>query len=103
MYKEVTKFKTPQKESEECTSQKFKEAIGVNFCVQVKRPVLEPLNELLKPVSLEKSFNKYHSHFGFDDVSGEDNESSEIKRPFIILSGPYEFEVNLFLMLSLFN
>lgn len=88
-YKEVKQFKTEQTNYEECTSERFKTAFGVNLCYKVQRPKAS-LQEFYKYYRLE-SIDQDNE----DEEDEDHNESNEPTRPSLLLSGPYHYHVVL--------
>jgi hypothetical protein len=92
-YVKVTQFKTEEKQYVKCNSEQFKTNVGIDFCLSVQRPKFGKLRDILKQRrqgDLEEDFNDYYEDMKED---GGDDDEETVKRPQLILAGPYHYEV----------
>ena len=101
----MTQFKVEQRKYDNCTSEKFRSAFGVDLCLSYNRPKLGAgLFDLLKPVNLDRVMaSEYSDDYSDDDEDDEEadedqnDEDEEIygglDRPRLSLAGPYHYQV----------
>jgi hypothetical protein len=92
-YQEVTDFSVEQHKVDRCTSERFRNALGIDMCVKFNRPVLGPILEVIKPVDVDSIMD--------EDEIDNDDEDELIKRPMLPFAGPYHYEVNIYFLLVL--
>lgn len=85
-YQEVKEFTVDQTKVDACTSDRFRTAFGVDFCVKLNRPVLGPILEIIKPIDFDSIID--------EDMDEDDEEEDSIRRPMLPFAGPYHYEVN---------
>jgi hypothetical protein len=87
-YNEIKDFNKVERVAYDgCTSERFSNVFGVNLCYSVQRPKTS-LEEFIKYMKLEDVDQSV------SDDDDEDDEN-ELKRPSLLLSGPYNYKVEL--------
>ena len=86
-YQEVTDFSVEQYKYDRCTSERFRNAVGIDVCARFNRPVLGPILDVIKPVDMD-------SILADEDIDSDD-EDELTKRPLLPFAGPYHYEVCL--------
>ena len=82
-YQEVTGFTVEQHKVDRCTSERFRNALGIDMCLKFNRPVLGPILEVFKPVDVDSIMDK-------DEL---------VKKPKLAAAGPddyQDYEVNIY-------
>lgn len=107
-YKEVTKFSVEQRQKSLCTSDNFKTSVGVQLCLSVQRPKIGSLKNLIWPEAnpvdetMDDDEDDDDNEENDDDDEDDDDDEQEnidknITRPRMTLSGPYSYEVCIYL------
>ena len=86
----MTQFTVEQYKIDKCTSARYNAAFGIEWCLNVNRPLIGSLFEALKPIDLDQVIADQELEDD-DDIDEEDNDLA--KRPRFTLSGPYHYEV----------
>ena len=97
-YKEVKEFKTMQKKYKVCNTDQFKATFGLEMCLSVDRPDFGSLISISKQrrqSDLEELFNEYYKDMQNDDDDEKAQVRDNIKRPMLVLAGPYNYELTL--------
>jgi hypothetical protein len=94
-YQEVTGFTVEQHKVDRCTSERFRNALGIDMCLKFNRPVLGPILEVIKPVDVDSIMD--------EDEIDNDDEDELIKRPMLPFAGPYHYEVKMCCLYSPVN
>jgi len=83
-YQEVTDFSVDQYKLDRCTSERFRNAVGIDVCLKFNRPVLGPILEVIKPIDMDSIL---------DEEIDSDDEDELTNRPMLPFAGPYHYEV----------